>query len=349
MLKIFFPERLARGSFWRRGIAVVVAGLLVAVLGAEYLEHRYGIGDLHLFMIFDGIPSLLLLSIAGARANDIRRKGGDDGMAHLGLGLPLAISFIVLMLDMPPKMLQPKLMGGLTIVPLLSAAWFLTLGICVIAFFYLGCVGPKDAREQPVDVDPQHHPFMGVPLVMFSIMCLAYGFAVSVAHYKAPALLAAAEKGDAAAQLNAAEMYNLGIAKKVDLTEAHKWLARAVDKGYAPAQERLAELYDEGRGVRADAAKATALYMKAAKQGWMSAQLELASRYGMGKGVRRDYVQAYVWYSRAARDNPASAVEALYHRETIWELMKPQQRQQARALAPKPPPPKNKAKNRKDG
>jgi hypothetical protein len=339
LLKIFFPERLARFGYWWRMIALVVVGSLVAVLGTKILEQRYGTGDLHLFMIFAGIPAMLALSFAGARANDIRQKGGDDGMAHLGVGLPLALMFCVLALDMPPDMLQPKLVGNFTVVPLLSAAWFLTAGISVIAFFYLACVGPKDPREQPVDVVMPGHPFMGVPLVLFIIMCFFYGFTLAVAHYKAPALLAAAEKGDANAQTNAAVMYNLGIAKKVDVEEAHKWLARATAKGHGPAYFLLAEMHSEGRGVAKDETKATALYLKAAQKGWATAMLELASRYSMGKGIKRDYVQSYVWYTRAAAGYFDTTDEALVRREALWQLMTPSQKQQAKRLAPKPPPP----------
>lgn len=339
LLKIFFPERLDRFYYWLRMIVLVVVGVIVAVIGTKMLEQRYGIGDLHLFMIFAGIPTLLALSFAGARANDIRHKGGDDGMAHLGVGLPLALMFCVLALDMPPNMLQPKLAGNFTVVPLLSAAWFLTAGISVIAFFYLACVGPKDPREQPVDVVMPGHPFLGVPLVLFSVMCLFYGFTLSVAHYKAPALLAAAEKGDPNAQTNAAVMYNTGIAKKVDVKEAHKWLARATAKGHGPALFLLAEMHSDGRGVAKDETKATALYLKAAQKGWAEAMLEVAGRYSMGKGIRRDYVQSYVWYSRAAAPYFDTMYEALEKRATLWQLMTPPQKQQAKRLAPKPPPP----------
>ncbi|MEZ0262400.1 MAG: tetratricopeptide repeat protein [Alphaproteobacteria bacterium] len=342
MLKFIFPERLARDGFWWRNLALFILGGCLSHLGATALEAYFGTGLLHQYMIFFGGVVLLALSFAGARANDIRQKGGDDGMAHLGFGLPLAMTFCLLVLDEPPSMLQPKIMGGFTLVPLLSLVWVLTLGISLVAFFYLACVGPKDPREQPVDVVMPRHPFMGVPLVLLSVMCFFYVFTLSVAHYKAPALLAAAEKGNADAQRDAAEMYLEGITVKRDVDASVKWLTRAANGGDAYAQLLLGMRYDHGTdGVAWDDAKAAAWYRKSAAQGFPAAQFALGQQYALGQGVKRDYVQAHKWYSLAAAADPDFDTTPLAEERLIEleKLMTKQQLKQVKRFRPKPPPP----------
>ncbi|MES2905366.1 MAG: 2OG-Fe(II) oxygenase [Pseudomonadota bacterium] len=71
--------------------------------------------------------------------------------------------------------------------------------------------------------------------------------------HAAAAMLALAETGDADAQYKASELTLRGQAGPVDLTIAHRWMARAADKGHTEARRALAYYTAAGLGCLADA------------------------------------------------------------------------------------------------
>ncbi len=347
MLNILFPERLTRSGFWWRLFWLAPIALLIGKALSDYLLAAFGTGALLLYLLCLAPPVLLASGFGAARANDIRKKGGDDVLAHIGFGLPLALTFCVAVLDEIPQGLQPKLLGQPAILPLLLVLWFLSLGFCVISFFYLLCIGPRDPREAPVDVDPIRHPFWGAPAALFGLMFFVYAFGVCVAHYKAPALLARAEKGEVLAQADVAEMYHDGIGAKRNYAESFKWMGRAAKSGNMAAIFFLAEAHEKGEGTPRNLAKAVELYRQSAQKGWGPAQLALGECYAQGKGVKRDYIQAYKWYSTAAfrgYDQDSSS-EAKGRLQKLKKLMTPAQLKEAVRISPQPPkPPKPKTK-----
>ena len=101
-----------------------------------------------------------------------------------------------------------------------------------------------------------------------------------------PALVAAAEQGDAQSQ------YELGIAyrnyynqylrsdeQRPFQIEAAKWIRKAADQGHAEAQRVLSRMYLFGEGVSRDYEKSDEWLIKAAQNGSSEAQYWLAQRY----------------------------------------------------------------------
>ncbi len=114
------------------------------------------------------------------------------------------------------------------------------------------------------------------------------------------ALLAKANAGDAAAQVQVGEQYATGTGVAQDLKQAAEWYRKAADQGNPAGEIHLAELYRDGRGVDRDKTKAAELYRKAADQGDPAAQGTLAMLYAMGQGVEQSDTEAYYWLDLAA-------------------------------------------------
>lgn len=124
------------------------------------------------------------------------------------------------------------------------------------------------------------------------------------------AVLAKANAGDAAAQVQAAE----GCEAAHDLRQAAAWYEKAASqatenqatekaagKDAIRAEMRLAVLYrDGGKGFPRDMAQAAAWYRKAADQGDAAAEGTLGMLYTLGQGVERSDAEAYFWLDLAA-------------------------------------------------
>lgn len=113
-------------------------------------------------------------------------------------------------------------------------------------------------------------------------------------------LRAAAENGDAVAQMVLAQSFLLGRAVPKDFTSAAAWFRLAADQNMPQAQFALALMYDSGEGVERDPAEAAKLYRAAAERGMAEAQYNLGVCYARGEGVGRDPVEALKWYRAAA-------------------------------------------------
>jgi localization factor PodJL len=113
-------------------------------------------------------------------------------------------------------------------------------------------------------------------------------------------LTAAANAGNARAELIVGLKYLDGDGVPANDGEAAKWLGRAAEAGEPVAQYRLGTLFERGRGVPADAAKAIRWYQAAANQGSRKAMHNLAVAYAGGNGVKKDYAEASRWFLKAA-------------------------------------------------
>ena len=114
------------------------------------------------------------------------------------------------------------------------------------------------------------------------------------------ALVAAAERGDVAAQYDLANRYAEGRLVLRDMKLAASWFEKAANAGSAPAQYRLASLYEKGIGIGVDKAKARSLYAKAADAGNPRAMHNLAVLLADGDG-HPDYAGAVGWFRKAAQ------------------------------------------------
>lgn len=130
-------------------------------------------------------------------------------------------------------------------------------------------------------------------------------------------LIAAAEGGDVAAQLELGLKYSIGSI--TDWKEAVKWFGEAAEKGNAEAQYNLGKMIIENRGARKEGTVAVKWLNKAAEQGNADAQLLLGHIYNgdygpdfdEGTEVTPDPAAAKMWYGKAAENGNANAQEAL--------------------------------------
>ena len=145
-------------------------------------------------------------------------------------------------------------------------------------------------------------------LVALAGLCTIFAPLASAAeawqqHAQAPAdsavdpITAAAENGDAAAQLQLGKRYYEGTSREhpPDYDAALKWFHLAADQGNAEAQARIGMMYHFGKGVPRDDAEAARWYLLAANGGYGWAQLQLFDMYQQGLGVPRDHQEARKW------------------------------------------------------
>jgi TPR repeat protein len=123
-----------------------------------------------------------------------------------------------------------------------------------------------------------------------------------------PGVVAKANAGDAAAEVQVGEQYAQAAAAAhdreaiaEDLKQAETWYRKAAGQNSIDGELHLAALYrDGGRGFARDMAQAAAWYRKAAEQGDAGAQGTLGVLYSIGQGVPQSDVEAYFWLDLAA-------------------------------------------------
>ncbi len=144
-----------------------------------------------------------------------------------------------------------------------------------------------------------------------------------------------ARRGDARAQTWIGVMYGEGMGVAKDHTEAIRWLGRAASQSYAEAEFRLGVIHEFGHGVNEDKARARAYYERAANHAHFEAQLRLSELYEFGIGTAIDLVRARMWAEIAERiaGSHSERVRAGGNRDTLAEIMTPEQSAEARRLA----------------
>jgi Sel1 repeat len=144
----------------------------------------------------------------------------------------------------------------------------------------------------------------------FLLLLLTAGAIRTTAQTPAPSrferLVASAEKGDAAAQVELGILYYEGLAdsRRPDYAEALKWFQRAADQHNAKAEDRIGLMYYSGKGVPLDYPEAAHWYQLAAQGGNYHARLQLSDMYQRGVGVPRDVSESRKW-ARLARGDHA--------------------------------------------
>ena len=118
-------------------------------------------------------------------------------------------------------------------------------------------------------------------------------------------LLAAAQKGDAAAQYELANRYREGDGVPENLSDSLQWYRKAAESRHPDAMNDLGSMLLDGHGCKADPAEAFKWYELAAKTGHPVACYNLAKRYLHGE---IDLPQAFHWFSEAARQNDTEAI-----------------------------------------
>lgn len=141
------------------------------------------------------------------------------------------------------------------------------------------------------------------------------------------ALLARANAGDAAAQVQVGESYARAAENTHDKEQAAEedrqaeaWYRKAADQKNLAGELHLAALYrDGGTGFPRDMAQAAAWYRKAADQGDPDSQATLGVLYFMGQGVSQSYVEAYFWLDLAASVNGPNQEKYAANRQMIGQ------------------------------
>lgn len=111
----------------------------------------------------------------------------------------------------------------------------------------------------------------------------------------------AAEQGDADAQYQVGNAYDLGQGVAQDRKKAIEWYTKAAAQGHASAQNSIGAAYQFGWGaVRQDYKKAIEWYTKSAEQGNLIGQFNLATMYSGFVDAPPDYKKAVEWYTKAA-------------------------------------------------
>ena len=110
----------------------------------------------------------------------------------------------------------------------------------------------------------------------------------------------------------------LAAAIKGDYPAALREFRPLAEKGNAHAQVQLGEFYQLGYVVARDYKEAVRLYGLAAAQGFADGQHNLGSMYFNGNGVIQDNVYAHMWWNIAASSGIASAVK---NRDIVAEKM----------------------------
>ena len=88
-------------------------------------------------------------------------------------------------------------------------------------------------------------------------------------------------------------MYEQGLGVKTDFAAAAKWYHAAAEQGDAAAQMNIATLYEDGLdGLPQDYAAALKWYGAAFEQGEWDAANSLARLYAEGLGVPQDYAKS---------------------------------------------------------
>jgi TPR repeat protein len=131
---------------------------------------------------------------------------------------------------------------------------------------------------------------------------LKEGEAAAKAHDYATALKAftpLANKGDAAAQLDLGEMYQLGLGVTKDPKQAVAWYTKSAAQGNVLAELNLGSAYAAGAGVTRDDARALALWQKAADHGNPRAMHNVALMYSHGRGADTNGAKAIEYYDKA--------------------------------------------------
>ncbi len=118
---------------------------------------------------------------------------------------------------------------------------------------------------------------------------------------------AAADAGNAAAELALAVIHLEGDSVKPDAARGLQLLRGAVAKEHAPALARLGQELETGLRVPGDTAQAVSLLTRAAAAGNAHATYRLAWMHRIGKGVRHDMARCIALLARAAAGGYAQA------------------------------------------
>jgi hypothetical protein len=158
------------------------------------------------------------------------------------------------------------------------------------------------------------------PLLKTPALLIFTGISISLYAQTAgldPALLAKANGGEAAAQVQIGEKYAAGTGVAQDYKQAADWYRKAAEQGNVAAEIHLADAYRDGEGLARDKEQAATWYRKAADQGDPGAQGTLGTLYTYGQGVPQSDVDAYFWFDLAAAVKGPKQARYIANRQNV--------------------------------
>lgn len=136
----------------------------------------------------------------------------------------------------------------------------------------------------------------------------------------------AAKQGQVEAQYNLGRMFHLGRGVVQNKQLAIGWFTLAAAKGLAEAQYNLGVIYSTEKDYK----QALRWYVRAAEHGDISAKYNLGRMYGLGLGVPQDHVRAHMWFNLAAVAGDTNSVE---NRDIVARKMIQEQTARAQRMA----------------
>lgn len=129
---------------------------------------------------------------------------------------------------------------------------------------------------------------------------------------KAVALFtAAANAGNAEAQLTLGYLYMKGQGVDVNLNKAVQLFAQAAEQGNRDAQYNVGLAHLRGHGAELNLAKAYQWFVRAAEQGDAGAQYNIGVMLWNGEGTEKNMPLAMAWFTLAAEAGDAASIEQL--------------------------------------
>jgi uncharacterized protein len=113
-------------------------------------------------------------------------------------------------------------------------------------------------------------------------------------------VISSAVRGFAAAQVQLACWYKIGLGVKRNEEKAFEWVRRASLSQSKEAQYVLGNFYADGVGVEQNYRKAIELYLLSAEQGYVRAQYHIGVCYKYGDGIKKNQQRAFFWIKKAA-------------------------------------------------
>lgn len=153
--------------------------------------------------------------------------------------------------------------------------------------------------------------FTGAELVFINKVLEAYRGDPAKDEREVARLTPSAERGDANAQYELANMYMDGKGVEQDFDKALRLYELSANQGFTKAQHFLGVIYDKGRGISRHDAKARKWYCLAAEGGQSVSQYNCAVFLLQGRGGTQNREAATAWLKKSADQGYQEAGRAL--------------------------------------
>ncbi len=121
----------------------------------------------------------------------------------------------------------------------------------------------------------------------------------------------AADQGELFGMMAVGNLYDVGSGVERNQAEAIAWIRKAAERGLPEAENRLSIMFERGNGVAKDDAEAEKWIRRAAEHGSVMAQTDLAFKLLSGVGMSKNPAEAVTWFRKAADQGSTRAQEQL--------------------------------------